>query len=431
MLAAVRPLDWNVIDPLTGFLTLAAAATLLTAREYQAKQVISGSFVCSTFAVAALGLPAGITVVLLSEASASAIRRDRRFAVVTNLVASLGPTVVVAVTLAAAHGRSGTTGYYMVFAAAGVAAVLVNVLLLAGISAIFREAPFGPVVLGLWGVAPALAFGILLTVVALAIYDDVGALAAASVILAVLAFDYMVGLVIAARTEHRRADELAQQRGQLVAQALDAEDRERQVLAERLHDEAIQSLLAARQELDGEPDDTHEGSRAKVAVETSIEQLRGAIVDLHPAALGQAGLAEAIRSLGERHAARTTTRIRVEVDERVAGLADRLIFSIVRELLTNSLRHASASVVHVSIRDAHQAVSVAVGDDGCGMDEGRRASAVRRGHIGLASTAQRVEAVGGSLTIRTSPSTGTEVSAVLPKGRIAGLTPPQPPPHPR
>jgi signal transduction histidine kinase len=55
-----------------------------------------------------------------------------------------------------------------------------------------------------------------------------------------------------------------------------------------------------------------------------------------------------------------------------------------------------------------------VADDGAGIPEGRLAAALREGHIGLASSIQRVEAVGGTLTLSPAPGGGTSVAVTLP-----------------
>src|SRR3712207_6726154 len=102
-----------------------------------------------------------------------------------------------------------------------------------------------------------------------------------------------------------RADEIAKlatSRGRLVAQALDAEDLARRRLAEALHDEALQNLLAARHEIGV-------GAGADVdlvvrGLDETVTQLREAVFDLHPYLLEQAGLGVALRAVAERAARR-------------------------------------------------------------------------------------------------------------------------------
>ncbi|MDX6669353.1 MAG: two-component system, NarL family, sensor kinase, partial [Solirubrobacteraceae bacterium] len=235
------------------------------------------------------------------------------------------------------------------------------------------------------------------------------------VLVVVLAFSYAVRLWLAAANESRRADELSKSRGLLVAQALNAEDRERRNLAERLHDEAVQNLLAARQEIeDAELGNQHSLSRAQVAIEQTVEQLRDAVFDLHPSVLEHAGLAAALSTLADRQARRSGSNVSVTVVPAAAGVADQLVFSLCREFLANAAQHARATSVSVNVDRAPSELRIDVRDNGVGFDEAERESALRDGHIGLASSTHRVEALGGRLELTTSPGTGTSIHVAIP-----------------
>lgn len=70
--------------------------------------------------------------------------------------------------------------------------------------------------------------------------------------------------------------------------------------------------------------------------------------------------------------------------------------------------------MRVSLRRTADELLLEVADDGAGIPEGRLRSALREGHIGLASSIQRVEAVGGSLTLSPAPGGGTSAAVRLP-----------------
>ena len=213
----------------------------------------------------------------------------------------------------------------------------------------------------------------------------------------------------------QRIVQLAADRGRLVAQALEAEDRERKRLSEALHDEAVQSLLAAHQDLD-EASSANGWAlvRAREGVERAIKELREAIFDLHPYALEHAGLAAALRAVGKEQGRRGGYRCQVRVDPAATGKHDQLIFALSRELLTNAAKHASAHTVSVTVRRAGERIELEVADDGRGIDPVRSNAALLQGHIGLASSAERVEALGGSFDVRSGPGGGTLVFASLP-----------------
>ena len=218
----------------------------------------------------------------------------------------------------------------------------------------------------------------------------------------------------------RRAEQvatLAAQRRRLVAQTLDAEDAARRRLAEALHDDALQNLLAARQLLDhGDADLVAAG------LDAGVRQIREAVFDLHPYLLDHAGLRAALQAMGDQVAQRGGPVVEVAVDPSAEGVHDQLVFSLARELLANAARHAEATRIRLRAARTADAVELEVGDDGVGIDPARARAAPLRGHIGLASCRERTEAIGGTLTVgRGAGGTGTVVAVSLPApARVAG-----------
>jgi two-component system NarL family sensor kinase len=210
--------------------------------------------------------------------------------------------------------------------------------------------------------------------------------------------------------------DLAEQRGQLAAHALTAEQRERRRLSESLHDESLPALSLARQEL---VDYRHTGreesfERAREMIEQAMAQLRGEIFELHPYVLDYAGLPAALRAIGDRYAERMGAGITVAVDPAASGHHDDLIVVIVRELLANAAKHSRASRVVVSVAADAERIELEVRDDGVGFAPDRPSAALLDGHIGLASTEQRARSAGGDLVISSAPGRGTTVRATLP-----------------
>jgi two-component system NarL family sensor kinase len=203
----------------------------------------------------------------------------------------------------------------------------------------------------------------------------------------------------------RRAREitaLADSRGRLVAQALDAEDRARRRLAEALHDEALQSLLAARQLLGD--DDPGSAELVREGLDDGVAQIRRAVFDLHPYLLEQSGLRAALQAVADRAAQRARFAVRVEVGPGVEGVQDQLLFSIARELIANAAKHSAAATLTVTVRRSGEDVELVVADDGRGIDQEQARAALADGHIGLASCRERAEAVGGRLSVGPGPS---------------------------
>ncbi|MEA2246193.1 MAG: two-component system, NarL family, sensor kinase, partial [Solirubrobacteraceae bacterium] len=145
-----------------------------------------------------------------------------------------------------------------------------------------------------------------------------------------------------------RIRQLAASRQKLVAQALGAEDRARRELAYVLHDEVVQSLLSAEQDLKaasrGKPGYLE---RATAALESTVGQLRHQIASLHPHQLDTLGLEAAVDQIAQEKARLGGFRPVVRIDEDAVGIRDDLILSLARELLQNAARHSGAEIVRL------------------------------------------------------------------------------------
>jgi two-component system NarL family sensor kinase len=200
---------------------------------------------------------------------------------------------------------------------------------------------------------------------------------------------------------------------QLVAQVLDAEDSARRRIAQLIHDDALQSLLAANQELMEAAPRRVQVQRAQEVVEGTIGRLREAMMALHPVTLEQGGFETALGAVARQAARQGGFDIDIELDPEALDLADALLLAIARELLTNVARHAKAEEVNVVLRREGDTLELEVTDDGRGIPEGRAEEALSEGHIGLASVHERVRSVNGDFTVESS-SAGTRTLARLP-----------------
>jgi two-component system, NarL family, sensor kinase len=209
---------------------------------------------------------------------------------------------------------------------------------------------------------------------------------------------------------------LLEDRTHLLDELVQLEDRERRGLAERLHDGALQYVLAARLDLEDVP---RRGAAEAVgridhALGEASRMLRSTVSELHPAVLRHGGLARALRDLAD-----ATTRpglvIDVDLDDWPEGLStplDGLLLGAARELLSNVVKHSSARHARVSLALAGDQARLVVADDGHGMPE--RAPGPGEGHIGLHTQRLRVEAAGGALTLdATRPGTTATVTVPL------------------
>ena len=205
-----------------------------------------------------------------------------------------------------------------------------------------------------------------------------------------------------------RVNELSESRARIVG----AGDEERRRLERNLHDGAQQRLVALGMQLRllGPRIRTDpaaaEALVATAAAElaTSVDELRELAHGIHPAVLDH-GLTVALESL----AARSTVATAVSVDllERLPDVVEVAAYFVASEALANVAKHAQASAVQITISRGAKGALVEVADDGVG-------GADDAGGSGLRGLADRVEALGGQLRIRSPIGAGTTISAVIP-----------------
>jgi signal transduction histidine kinase len=155
-------------------------------------------------------------------------------------------------------------------------------------------------------------------------------------------------------------------------------------------------------------------------IELEIDNLRGIITDLRPSLLDDLGLLPAIEALLDR---RRDGGLDIVSDLALpdpqsggAGLDPDLettIYRLLQEALTNVVKHAGATTVHVWIEASESQVIIRVQDDGVGFDRDAQTAG-----FGLAGMRERVYLAGGVLRLE-SNGTGTLVSARLPRSRAA------------
>ncbi len=200
-----------------------------------------------------------------------------------------------------------------------------------------------------------------------------------------------------------------------------AAERERQRWALELHDQTLQGLAGFQLHLSdaldhGDPDELRVAvERAIAQAEGEIEQLRVLIAELRPAALDQRGLQPAIEDLAQQVAASEGIEARVHVD--LGAVGDRpldaelrtAVYRLVQEALTNVVKHACANCVSIAVTGEPGGLEVTVTDDGAGFDP----DAPLDGY-GLVGMRERVELVGGTLSIASAAGGGgTTVRAWL------------------
>jgi len=275
---------------------------------------------------------------------------------------------------------------------------------------IVAAAAVGPRLTVAWALIAACAYSLA------ALLEDVGDLSGAgATILTTDIFILVVAIAsgIASILLQRRIGETlahAERGSALARELLEVRDAERRKLAHDLHDHPVQLLGAARVELGAARDGNREAlERIAERVELAETALREMAIELHPYALEELGLCEAIRRIAETECERAGLELRLDCGSLSPSPLDRQLLAIGRELISNAAHHSGGSVVEVRVSAEAGLLKLEVADDGVGLAEERRKDALREGHFGLVSVTERAAAVGGKLHIGSRPGEGTWV----------------------
>ncbi len=223
---------------------------------------------------------------------------------------------------------------------------------------------------------------------------------------------------------------------QRAGQIINAQEQERKRIARELHDETSQvltSLLISLAVLE-ESITTHE-ARDRIAdtrtlAHQTLRAIRNLSIDLRPSALDDLGLLPALRWYIKEYQQKCS----IEVEFQATGFKERLpaeietaLYRIVQESLTNTVRHANARKVCITLKEEVDGVYATISDDGCGFDTQalQKTSVQERGAglesgsglgrgLGLIGMQERAVLLDGSLEITSRPGQGTTVEVRIP-----------------
>jgi signal transduction histidine kinase len=205
--------------------------------------------------------------------------------------------------------------------------------------------------------------------------------------------------------------QLAASRARIVATA----DETRRRIERNLHDGIQQRLVTLTLELRGLRDSVPAGedtllvplTQAGDELVSILDELREISRGVHPAVLSQGGLGPALRSLARR----TSVPVSLDIGDigRLPQSLEAAAYYVVSEALANAAKHANATVVHVALGVTDAWLHLSISDDGAGGADPAKGTGI----IGLID---RVDALGGKLTLDSPPGAGTSLLIALPLG---------------
>jgi signal transduction histidine kinase len=234
-----------------------------------------------------------------------------------------------------------------------------------------------------------------------------------------------VGGVALDITARKRAE---QERRILLAKLASAQEDERRRISRELHDDLTQRLAALGMEMGGllanrqrlSPAIRRQLRLVQRAVIQAAEISRDVAHELHPSELDELGLVATLRSHCRDFARRAGVAVQFVSRTEPSALhraAASCLYKVAQESLHNVAKHARATRVRVSLEENEDSIRLRVEDNGAGFaPSGPRA----RAGLGLGNMRDRMELVGGQITVQSRPGHGTRIMAGI-SSRLARL----------
>jgi two-component system sensor histidine kinase UhpB len=216
---------------------------------------------------------------------------------------------------------------------------------------------------------------------------------------------------------------------ELTQRVLSAQEEERRRIARELHDETLQSLATlviyadaaiASSCTHADPALEEALARLREVADKTIGGVRDIIVDLRPSLLDDLGLAAAIRWQAQHRLEAAGIRVDVQIrgeGRRLNPAVETALYRVIQEAITNILKHADASYVEIDLDLSQKDRIVArVEDDGRGFNPTYNGTIGSGAGVGIFGMQERINLVGGRLTVDSAPGEGTEVRVMAPLG---------------
>lgn len=196
----------------------------------------------------------------------------------------------------------------------------------------------------------------------------------------------------------------------LLDKLLTVEEAERKRIGRDLHDEAGQSMMCLRLQLELLDRELPEGERirsrladVRATADRTLEEIRRVMAALAPSVLEHAGLCAALRQLVKRFKSLHPVEVHTGLPERITLPAkiELAAYRMTQELLNNVGKHAQARNVHLTCQLADERLQIVVADDGIGFAAGAGVS--NRACFGLAGLRDRARLLGGTVDVQSSP----------------------------
>ena len=222
--------------------------------------------------------------------------------------------------------------------------------------------------------------------------------------------------------EEKKTQQLLAENRQLTRASLEVQEEERKHLARELHDELGQCLTAIQADAElikdiAREDDAKIKTSAEAIMDVSshvYDVVHSMMHRLRPSILDNLGLIEALKDeIDAWNRRNMDVHCHFIHDGELSGLGERTnisIYRIIQECLTNIIKHANAKHVNIKLNSSEDKLHLTIDDDGVGMDT----NTSRNLGLGLIGMRERIQALDGTFSYKTSPDDGFSILIYIP-----------------
>jgi signal transduction histidine kinase len=236
-----------------------------------------------------------------------------------------------------------------------------------------------------------------------------------------VAYNATLEQTVASRTEKLHAviadlQKVDDQRRRLLSHVVRAQENERTRIANDIHDDPLQKLVAAKMQTElvqRSHGDLEELQTINDTIRSCISSLRLLLFDLRPPILDDEGVGPAIRYFLEQWDADIAFDVRDELLREIPVESRAILYRIAHEALSNARKHADATRLDIELKASGDGYLMRISDDGVGFDP-QEIGMTKPGHLGLAAMRERAEIAGGRIDLHSLPGAGTVLKVWMP-----------------
>jgi len=228
------------------------------------------------------------------------------------------------------------------------------------------------------------------------------------------------------KLEKRLLQEVDNRKKEVIKAMVSAQEREKKMISDELHDNINQLLATCNMYLDV----SIKGDRppmlkeCKEILKTAMKEIRNISHSLTPAAFAEKGLFLTVEEMVGKINVVGKMQIRLDVSNRqdlemsLLPEIKTAIYRIIQEQINNTIKHAAASVALIRVKAVGIGISMEISDNGKGFDQQN----TKKG-LGLDNIQSRVALYGGEMAIQTQPRKGCILKVLMPFAKAYGIDP--------